>query len=158
MNTYKHTQVGYLTIAALLIALTAFISMYISAVSEVPSVDSGPNFAISTIMILVLLVLSSFTALTVTIIDGNLKIKFGYGIFRKKFALGDIASVKTVRNKWYYGWGIRTWLWPYMRIYNVFGLDAVEIVLKNGKIYRVGTDDPQGLEDALNKAVYGFSH
>jgi hypothetical protein len=145
-------------IGTLLIALTVFISMYISASSELPSIDSGPNFAISSIMILVLLVLSSFTALTVTISDDNLKIKFGYGIFRKSLALGDIASVKTVKNKWYYGWGIRTWIWPYMRIYNVSGLDAVEIVLKNGKIYRVGTDDPQGLEIALNKAVYGFSH
>ncbi len=47
---------------------------------------------------------------------------------------------------WYYGWGIRGWLWPKMWIYNVSGFDAVEIKLKNGKMYRIGTDEPKKLE------------
>jgi len=30
-------------------------------------------------------------------------------------------------------------------MYNVSGLDAVEIYMKNGKIYRIGTDEPETL-------------
>ena len=36
-----------------------------------------------------------------------------------------------------------------MCIYNVSGFDAVEIQLKNGKIYRIGTDEPKKLEQAI---------
>ena len=46
---------------------------------------------------------------------------------------------------------MRVCFWPYMWIYNVSGFDAVEIILKNGKIYRIGTDVPKELEVAINK-------
>jgi hypothetical protein len=35
------------------------------------------------------------------------------------------------------------------RLYNVSGLDAVELKLKSGDIHRIGTDDPAGLAAAL---------
>ncbi|MCM1986588.1 hypothetical protein [Methanococcoides seepicolus] len=87
-------------------------------------------------------------------IDENcLRIKFGYGIFWKRFPLNEIVSARTVKNHWYYGWGIRLWLWPKMLIFNVSGLDAVEIKMKNGKIYRIGTDEPKQLERAILQAI-----
>jgi len=71
-----------------------------------------------------------------------------------KFLLSEIASVKTARNKWYYGWGIRYWHWPKpVWIYNVSGFDAVELALSNGQDYRIGTDEPQALEAALNGEI-----
>ncbi|MEE9525860.1 MAG: hypothetical protein V3V78_04615 [Candidatus Woesearchaeota archaeon] len=82
-----------------------------------------------------------------------LRIKFGYGIFKKRFALKEIISARTVRNHWYYGWGIRIWFWPYMLIYNVSGFDAVEIKMKNNKIYRIGTDEPTKLERAITQSI-----
>jgi len=36
-----------------------------------------------------------------------------------------------------------------MWIYNISGFDAVEIKMKNGKTYRIGTDEPQKLEQAI---------
>jgi hypothetical protein len=36
-----------------------------------------------------------------------------------------------------------------MRIYNISGFDAVEIKLKNGKIYRIGTNEPTILEQTI---------
>ena len=74
------------------------------------------------------------------------------GIFAKKFPLAEVASYKTVKNHWYYGWGIRLWLWPYMWVYNVSGFDAVELTMKNGRIYRIGTDEPQELATAIAQA------
>jgi hypothetical protein len=38
-------------------------------------------------------------------------------------------------------------------IFNVSGLDAVEIKMKNGKIYRIGTDEPKQLERAILQAI-----
>ena len=82
-----------------------------------------------------------------------LRIKFGYGIYKKKFLLNDIMSVKTLKNNWYYGWGIRFWPWPKMWIYNISGFDAVEITMKDGRIYRIGTDEPNHLERAITKSL-----
>jgi len=147
---YKHTQIGYLMIVVTIAVLALFASAHISALNEPPSVDSGTNLLVTSVMVLILLILASFTSLQV-IIDGQyLRIKFSYGIFRKKFLLNDIVSAKAVKNHWYYGWGIRGWLWPgRMWIYNVSGFNAVEIKLKNGRTYRIGTDEPQKLEQAI---------
>ena len=150
---YKHTQIGYLIIVITLVVLVFFAWLQITARAEPPSYDSGTNFAISAIMVLILFILASFVSLQV-IIDGKyLRIKFGYGIYKKKFLLNEIVSVKTVKNHWYYGWGIRGWLWPKMWIYNISGFDAVEITMKNGKIYRIGTDESKKLEQAIANSL-----
>lgn len=152
MTKYKHTQIGYLMLIVTLAVLALFVWLYITASVETPSVNSGTNFAITSIMALIIFILASFTTLTVLVDESNIKIKFGYGIFTKKFALDQIASVQVVKNHWYYGWGIRFWFWPKMWIYNVSGFDAVEIIMKNGKVYRIGTNDPKGLEVAIKQA------
>lgn len=150
---YKHTQIGYLMLVITLAVLVLFAWVYIMAAAEPPSVDSGSNFAVTAIMALILFILASFWSLQV-IIDGKyLRIKFGYGIYQKKFSLNDVMSAKTVKNHWYYGWGIRGWLWPKMWIYNVSGFDAVEIKLKNGKTYRIGTDEPKKLEQIILHSI-----
>ena len=153
MTTYKHTQTGYLMLAITLVVLVFFALLHTTALAEPASVDSGPNFAVTAIMALILFILGSFATLTVTIDENYLRIKFGYGIFRKKFPLGEINSAQAVRNHWYYGWGIRIWFWPYMWIYNISGFDAVEITLKDGKIYRIGTDEPKNLELAISQKI-----
>jgi hypothetical protein len=136
-----------------LAVLALFARVYIMASAEPASVDSGTNFAVTAIMALILFILASFATLTVSIDENRLRIKFGYGIFSKKFLLSEIVSVKCVKNHWYYGWGIRLWLWPTAWIYNVSGFDAVEITMRNGKIYRIGTDTPSELEAAIKQAI-----
>jgi hypothetical protein len=136
-----------------LLALAAFGYAQITARMEPPSYNSGANFAITAIMALILFVLASFTTLTVTIDEQFLSIRFGWGIFRKKFPLAEIAGVRKIKNHWYYGWGIRLWFWPKMWIYNVSGFEAVEITMKNGEIYRIGTDEPEKLESAIQQAA-----
>lgn len=153
MTSYKHTQIGYLMIVITLIVFILFAWAQITARLEPPSVDSGANFLISAVMTLILFILASFTTLTTSIDENNLRIKFGYGIFSKKFALNQITSVKAVKNRWYYGWGVRLYLWPYMWVCNVSGFDAVEIIMKNGKIYRIGTDVPEKFEIAIKQAL-----
>lgn len=153
MERYKHTQIGYLMIVITLVVLVFFAWLQITARAEPSSVDSGTNFAITAIMALILLVLASFGWLTVRVDEHHVAIKFGYGIFRKKFSISEIASAAQVKNHWCYGWGIRLWFWPKMWIYNVSGFDAVELTMKNGKIYRIGTDEPEKLERSISQLI-----
>ena len=153
MASYKHTQIGYLMLVVTLVVLVFFAWLQITARAEPPSVNSGTNFAFTAIMVLILFILASFTTLTVSVDENCLRIKFGYGIFRKKFLLSEIVSAKEVKNHWYYGWGIRLWLWPKVWIYTVSGFDAVEIKLKNGRIYHIGTDVPSELETVIKQNI-----
>ena len=98
MIYYKHTQIGYLILVITLITLTLFTWLQITARAEPPSVDSGTNFAVTAIMVLILFILISLVTLTVWVDEKYLKIKFGYGLFKKSFLLEEIASVKTVKN------------------------------------------------------------
>lgn len=153
MRSYCHTQIGYLMMVVLMAVLVLFARLQITARAEPPSVDSGINFAITAAMALILFILVSFTTLTTSIDENHLRIKFGYGVFSKKFVLTEIAAARKVKNHWYYGWGIRLWFRPRMWIFNVSGFNAVEIRMKNGKIYRIGTDEPEKLEAAIKQAI-----
>lgn len=153
MNSYKHTQIGYLMIVVLIIVATTLTWSQIVVRNEPPSADSGANFLMTMLSLLIIIILLSFTTLTTYIDEKYLHVKFGFGIFKKKFLLDEIATVNQVTNHWYYGWGIRMWWRPKMRIYNVSGLKAVEITLKNGEIYRIGTDTPEELEMALKQII-----
>lgn len=154
MTTYKHTQVSYFMMIIALAIFAFFVRVHMLALAEPPSVDSGTNLAVISLMVIILFTISSFTALTVSLDEKFLRLKFTYGIFGKKFLLSDIASAKVVKNCWYYGWGIRLVFLPQkVWIYNISGFDAVEIVLKNGKVYRIGTDDPAELERVIKQNI-----
>jgi hypothetical protein len=101
-----------------------------------------------------LFVLASFSSLTVSVDEQGVKIRFGWGIFRKQFLLAQVATVKQVKNPWYYSWGIHYWLWLKMWIFNIAGLGAVEFTMKNGKVYRIGTNEPEKLEAAIKQNVH----
>lgn len=141
---YKHTQIGYLII---------IISLAVVLLFGIILTRAGFNFMAFVLMAFIVFLLASFTSLNVIIDENYLRIKFGYGIFRKTFDLKEIISARTVKNHWYYGWGIRVWFWPYMLIYNISGFDAVEIKMKDDKTYRIGTDEPKNLEYAITQAI-----
>jgi hypothetical protein len=97
------------------------------------------------------LVMLLFHSLTVEVARGYLVIRFGVGLVRKRWPLKEIESVEIVRNRWWYGWGIR--LTPHGWLFNVSGSDAVQVRLENGKQVRIGTDEPEKLQRALMDAV-----
>lgn len=139
---YKHTQVGYLTLvlaggAALLIAVLM--------------IAYGFNWLPFIVLICVVIALGLFATLTVEMSQGALEIRFGPGIIRKRFPIEDIESCRVVRNPWYYGWGIR--LIPHGWLYNVSGTLAVELQMKSGKRYRIGTDAPEELVKVLQQSL-----
>jgi len=84
-----------------------------------------------------------FHGLRVTVDSRDIQLRFGIGIIRKRIPLESIASARMVRNKWWYGFGIR--LTPHGWLWNQHGLDAIELCYQNGKFFRIGTDDSQAL-------------
>jgi len=142
--TYQHTQTGRLMI---------FVSLAVVLLFGNILLNTKINTFIFVEMFVILGILVSFCSLNVMIDEKYLRIKFGYGIFKKRFAIKEIISAKIVKNHWYYGWGIRYCLAPPMWIYNVSGLDAVEIKTQDGEIYRIGTDKPENLEYAIIQAI-----
>ena len=88
-----------------------------------------------------------FSSLTVRVDEASVQWSFGPGWFRKSVLLAEISEVKCVRNRWWYGWGIR--YTPHGWLYNVSGLDAVELRLTSGKTVRIGTDEPERLCGAI---------
>ena len=100
-----------------------------------------------TLAAVVALLLASFGSLEVRVDEEAVKLRFGVGLIRRTIALDRIESAARVRNRWWYGWGIR--LTPHGWLWNVAGLDAVELRLTDGKLFRIGTGDPEGLQGAL---------
>jgi hypothetical protein len=92
-----------------------------------------------------------FSTLTITIEDGVLRARFGPGLIRKKVRLADIVSVRSIPVRWWYGWGIH--LTPHGWLYNVSGWKAVEITLRNGRRFCLGTDEPENLQRAIQEAA-----
>ncbi|MFC1980834.1 hypothetical protein ACFLVN_01120 [Chloroflexota bacterium] len=139
---YEHTQVGYL-----IIVVMAAVMVLIGIVLA----KSGINGIAIGVLIIIAVLLVLFSSLTVVIWEEELEVRFGPGPIRKRFKLNEIESCKVVKNHWYNGWGIR--LIPHGILYNVSGFYAVEIKLRTGKQYRIGTDAPQELEAAIQRSL-----
>ena len=142
MNTYRHTQFGTVNVV---------ITIAILPLVLLPAWLAGADTVAALIAVLLLGILALFHNLTVEIDAEHLRISFGIGLIRKRFPLDQIDTCQPVRNSWLYGWGIR--LTPRGWLYNVSGLDAVELKMKSGKTCRIGTDEPAVLAAALREAL-----
>jgi hypothetical protein len=152
MKEYKHTQIGYTVIVALgvVIAMLGVIIVTLSVVTVlVSNLTFIPNFNLVAILLLsfTVLCLALFATLTVEVDDQAIHLRFGIGVIRKRFLLKEIETHQPVKNPWHYGWGIH-WI-PNGLIFNVSGWEAVELQMKNGRKYRIGTDDVHGLANAI---------
>jgi hypothetical protein len=139
--SYRHTQSGIVMIAACLLAGT------LSAAMAWPS---GQWPASIVLIILMIAAAFLFSSLTVEIGEDELRWYFGPGFWTYRLPLTEIEDVAVVRNHWWNGFGIR--MGAGRRLYNVSGLDAVELKVGPNDVRRIGTDDPQGLADALRSS------
>jgi hypothetical protein len=135
---YHHTQIGYLTLVALGAGLLFMIGLMLT---------NGFEWMALVVLLVLGVCLVLFATLTVEIDGEALILRFGPGLIQKRFRLTDIISCRVVKNPWYYGWGIH--LTPSGWLYNVSGFWAIELQMKNGKKYRLGTDDPERLVQAI---------
>jgi hypothetical protein len=88
--------------------------------------------------------------LTVTVDDGSIRASFGWGWPRRRIAVSDVVDADIVHNSWWYGWGIRKV--PRGWMFNNAGRDAIELTLVSGRVFRIGTDQPDELLGAIARA------
>ena len=95
--------------------------------------------------------MSTFRSLTVSIDNQEIVLRFGEWFEPKRIALASVKSCQLARMSPLNGWGIHFvgngWL------YNVYGLDAVEIEHLDGTKTFIGTDEPRVLCEAIMQAM-----
>jgi hypothetical protein len=143
VNTlYRHTQPGWViggSLAGVVLVMLALMPRDRASLPVLP---------IAVVLALVPLV---FGALTVAVDRETIRLRFGIGLVRKTIPLAGVRSWQPVRNPWYVGWGIR--LGPGYTLWNVSGLSAVELVLEDGRRFRIGTDEPEALSRAIERSA-----
>lgn len=139
MNTYLHTQRAG---RWLLVPLTASLAMLLAAVLTGlwPFVTGVPLLGF---------VAWLFASLTIEVHQNELRWRFGPGLIRKRIPLAEVAEARRVTTSIADGWGIHASRFGWL--YNVAGLTAVLIQLRNGDTFALGTDDPSGLIAALTQ-------
>lgn len=142
METYRHTQFGWAVVGPL--AAVGLVLAWLNRDLQARGPGLVPLVVLGVVVLL-------FATLTVTVDRKELRARFGPGLVRKTIPLSEVASYGAVTNPWIWGWGIR--LFPGGTLYNVSGLQAVELRLKDGRVYRIGTDEPEALERALLAAI-----
>lgn len=153
MTHYRHTQIGWMT------GLVGAMAPMLVLASVSPLVwgsETAAAVAIGMATVLSVVAALALCSLTVTVDDTFLSIRFGVTPLRKRIDLANIKSFHAVRTTWLDGWGIRYYGSGWL--YSVSGFDAIEVHRVYGTQLRVGTDDPQGLVQALSVAVGARSH
>jgi hypothetical protein len=144
---YKHTQTGYL-----MLAIIPVILLPLWGVLRIVPRGGGPaGHAVLVPMLatigVVAIVSVLFSALTVTVEGGQLTWEFRFSVARHSVPVAGIKRVSVVRNPLIYGWGIhRT---PYGWLYNVSGREAVQVEMRDGGMFRLGSDEPEVLARLL---------
>jgi hypothetical protein len=138
---YQHTQVGWW-----IFALAGPLMLVATILALRDSIAGG-----AIVGALAMFVLLSLFSLTTAVSDDDVRVWFGIGLISRRIALNQLTSARTVTTHWIYGWGMRWipggWLW------NVSGLDGVELALVNGRRFRIGTDEPERLAAAIQGAL-----
>lgn len=141
---YQHTQKA---------GLPFYLFLTVSVVVLFMVLQSGEIPIPALIIMLIVLPwgLLLMSSLTVTIDDTYLRVRFGPGVFFKTFRLSDIAGCGPNYKTYVWGWGIRWYIRGWL--FNIAGFDSVEILFKNGKKARIGTDEPQKLAEAITQTI-----
>ncbi len=137
---YQHKQFGtFITVALAAGMLLALFPVLIAG--TFPPILMAVLAVIAVVWVLLY-------SLSIEIKDNALVCRLGAGLIRRKILLSEIRQSSKVSNPWYAGFGIhwvpgQYWLW------NVSGREGVELSLKSGERFRLGTDEPEALLRAI---------
>ena len=146
MINYKHTQIN--PISSFLLPISPIVFYLVMQYNNLGVFDQP---IILSIFLFFIFIISFFSRMTVLVNDEKISINFLCFRCKKHFYFKDIVGVKIVKNYWYHGWGIR--IIPKGVLFNVYGLDAIELNLKTGKRIRIGTDEPDILFNIIKNAI-----
>ncbi len=141
MVIYKRTQAGRNIMATVLLILIVMLG----------SNWWQPEAVVWPGIIITLIVLALFFALTIEVSESHVSWFFGFGFWRRKVAIKDIVSVQEEHYGWFHGYGIRRisggWL------YRVDGKQAVLLGTRDGKYIALGSNDCPALKAAIVQSI-----
>lgn len=141
-DEYDHRQSTFFGLVVLAGILVIFVPLlFADDASTGFKVAMGVALGIASVAVVL------FSRLRVTVAGGRLVTSFGWGWPKRTVALDIVTAARSVRNKWWYGLGIRKV--PRGWMFNVWGLDAVELEFESGRVFRVGTNEPDVLLAAI---------
>ncbi|MCV6626919.1 MAG: helix-turn-helix domain-containing protein [Cellvibrionaceae bacterium] len=140
-SPYRHTQLGYVIWVFFFVPLTLL----------VPYLHTLSSWAMALVLLSLLLPPILFFSLTVQVSETEISWYFGPRFWRKQLPLSEVLGAKVVKNPWLAGWGIR--MLGNGFLYNVSGIMAVELQLKSGAVVRLGSDEPNYLQQAISAAI-----
>jgi hypothetical protein len=91
-----------------------------------------------------------FTRLTIRVDGDAVTWYFGWGWPGGSIAMGSIDRAEVTQTNLFEGFGIHWTIW-HGWLWNASGFQAVEIFKTNGGGVTLGTDDPQGLAEAIER-------
>jgi hypothetical protein len=142
---YRHQQTSYVAYGAVFFGL-----VLLAVLSSAGGASSDSVIVIVVLLAVLLPVGIVFGRLTVSVDSTSVLVAFGWGWPKRRIDLADVMSVRHVRNRWYEGWGIHRV--PGGWLYNVGGFDAVELKLRSGKVFRIGTNEPAVLAETITNS------
>ena len=142
---YRHTQTATHAVTAFLV-----VSMLLLVSIVFGAGDLGAILLMVAFLVLVGAIMVAFNRLEVLVDDREVVVQFRWGWPHRRYPLADIHRVDVVRNKWWYGFGVR--ITPHGWLYSVWGLDAVQLNFADGNAFRIGTDEPERLAAAIDPA------
>jgi hypothetical protein len=144
-TSYRHTQYGNLNFTVLILVAVLITVVAVAIITE------GRLTAAVIMIVVYLLGAAMFYNFTVEVDDDHLKCWFGIGLVRKSIPLSLVQSTETVVDPWYYVWGIKSI--PGGWLYAIAPGPMVEIKLKDGKIFHIGSDQAEKLKEAIDAAI-----
>jgi hypothetical protein len=145
MPLYEHRQVSPWMLIP--------VAIYIAFVVWLAGVGHAP-YSLAVLWIVLLVVMFAFIALSTRVDANAVSWSFTFGTPRGTIPLADIADAQVIKTAIWEGFGIH-WTFTHGWLWNVWGFSAVMIRKRNGGIVTLGTDDAQGLYDAIVRARQG---
>ena len=147
---YHHTQIGYPVLVGMALGtLTQVRALIRDRRAGKPSwwLYAPGLLAFAALMM-------AFSRLTVEVDATRVSVAFGGWLARRRFELHTIEAASAVKTSWLAGWGIRLtrqgWL------YNAWGRGAVQLHLAGGHRFTIGTNEPEALLAAIERARQGL--
>ena len=144
---YRNIQLGYVLIAVFMLIAFGLLWSFIEG--------QLCSSAFAGLSLLNALICALFSTMTTKVDGAVIEWHFTFGFLRKSIPLAQVQSSQEIRNKVWWGIGIR--LIPDGWLYSVSGLDAVLLRLQDGTVYRVGTDEPKQFNAAIENALLRLS-
>jgi hypothetical protein len=143
MQTYVHRQVSPWLVVALALPGVALL-VYGLGMAEAAG---------GLVMFVLLTGLAiAFSSLTTRVDAFEVSWAYTLGAPGGAIPFNAIAGVELTRTNFWEGWGIHWTIW-HGWLWNVGGYGAVMIRKKDGRTLTLGTDDPQGLCDAIRSRL-----